>query len=304
MSVGTVGTYALFQSTLGNVSNVEQNLNTMEMQLSSGSSSQDFAGLGGANATQYLSMQSAMAKVDNYTTNNNLATANLNTTSSVLGTIITASNSLQSLISSQQSGLSLTPAQFSASLQSAWQNLTSQLNTNFNGNYIFGGTNTNTPPVDTTNFPTLKVSGVPDAGYYQGSTQDMTLQASDNTQITYGVRADNTGVQQIMAGLAMAQQAVSTGSKTDFQTAYSLVQKGIQVVIAAKATVDSNIVQVGDVNTQLSSFKLYYKGIADNIGNTDIVAVTSKVSVDQGILQAAFSAFAKLNSLSLVSYLK
>lgn len=304
MSVGTVGTYALFQSTLGNVSTVEQNLNTMETQLSSGSASQDFAGLGGANATQFLSMQNQMAKVDNYTTNNNLATANLNTTSSVLGTIITSATSLQSLISSQQTGVALTPTQFLASLQSAWQTISGQLNTSLGGNYIFGGTNTNTPPVNTTALPTLKVSGVPDSSYYQGSTQNMTLQASDTTQITYGVRADSTAIQQIMAGLAMANQGGATSSKTDLQTAYSLVQQGIQGVIAAKSTVDSNTVQVGDVNTQLSSFKLYYQGISNNIGNTDIVSVTSQVSVDQGILQAAFSAFAKINALSLVSYLK
>ncbi len=67
--------------------------------------------------------------------------------------------------------------------------------------------------------------------------------------------------------------------------------------------VNSNKVALSNTNTNLQTFQLYWKGVQENIGNTDLVSVSTQVAVDQGILQAAFQAFAKINSLHLSNFL-
>ncbi len=78
----------------------------------------------------------------------------------------------------------------------------------------------------------------------------------------------------------------------------------LQGIIAAQATVNANKVQLTNIDTNLASSKLYWQGIQQGIGNTDVVSVSTQVAINQGILQAAFQAFAKISSLRLSDFLK
>ncbi len=180
----------------------------------------------------------------------------------------------------------------------------SQLNSNLEGRYLFGGTRTDTPPVSADQFPTLKVDGVPDDGYYQGSKQDVTVRADDTTEINYNVRADDEGIQQIFAGLAMAQKGSDNNSDEDLAKAYDLVSQGLEGVISTRSIVNQNKVSIDDINTRHQSIKLYFQGVKEEIGNADLVSVSTQVAINQGILQASFQAFAKINSLKLSDFLR
>ncbi len=178
-----------------------------------------------------------------------------------------------------------------------------QLNTNVSGQYLFSGSATTTPPVKNT-FPTLQQSGQPDLGYYQGNQQDLTTRVDDNTVITYNVRADASGFQDLFAGLAMAQQGDQNNNTADLQQAETLVQQGIAGITSLQATVGTTAQQLTTSDTNLGNQKLYYQGLQESIGNTDVVSVSTQVAENQGILQAAFEAFAKITSLQLSNYLK
>lgn len=302
MAIGTVSTYASFQSTLNDVSRVETDLNTEQNQLSSGNQAANFSDMPGQ-TQEYLSLSASISKIAQYNSGNQLVESRLNTTDTVLTQVVNLATSLQSMISQRMSGVA-NNASFFTQLQGVWQQITGQLNTQVDGQYLFSGTATSTPAVNTTNFPTLQVSGQPDSGYYQGSAQDMTVQADDNIKITYNVRADAPAFQQIFAGFAMAQKGDAQNNVDDLKTAENLVQSGIQGVITIQATVHSNQVAMSTIDTSHAALKTYWTGLQQSIGNTDIVAVSTQVAVNQGILQAAFQAFAKINALQLSNYLK
>ncbi len=302
MAIPTISTYSVIQRTIGDVTKVQSDLFDAQVQLSSGKKSQDFRGI--ADQTQeYLSLDASMSKNDQYLNDNQLVDTRLNSTANALTNIVTIANSLQSLISQRRSGVSNSAA-FQNQLDGLWKQLSTELNTSVNNQYLFSGTKTNTPAVQTTTFPTLAVPGTPDAGYYQGSSQDVTALLKDNTAIQYNVRADAPAFQKLFAGIATAAKGSADQSDATLSNAYDLIQSGIQDVISTQAVVNSNKVQLSTVNTSLTNLKLYWKGLQENIGNTDVISVSTQVAINQGVLQAAFQAFAKISALKLSDFLR
>lgn len=302
MPVSIISTYAAFQSTLNDVSKVENDLTNAQGQLSSGNKSPDFAGLADQ-AQQYLTLGSTVSRTNQYLNDNQVVEARINTTTTILSQVISTATDLNNLIANRRTGI-IDNGGFLTQVQAKWQALVSELNTSIGGRYLFSGTSVDTQAVDGTTFPTLNQPGVPDDDYYTGSNQDFTVQADDSTRITYNVRANMPGFQKIFAGLATAARGDASGLDADFAQAYGFVQDGLKDVIAMQATVNANKVQMSTIDQNHTTFKLYWQGLQQTIGNTDVVSVSTQVAVDQGILQAAFQAFAKISSLRLSDFLR
>lgn len=305
MAVNPVSTYTLFQSTLGNVATVQNDLADLQNQLSSGQKSQNFQGLG-SQATQYLDLQNKIATSEQYVNNNTLAANTLDVTNNSLTQVLKTVQDLTSQLSTHLNPATSNGSDFSLALKNIWQSLTSSLNATSNGKYVFSGSRTDTQAVNTQSFPTIQDEGVPDDSYYQGSSQDLTIQTQDGVVMAYNVRANDPAFQQIFAGLAMAQRSINPDGSIDtakITNAYDLVQQGTQGVITLQSSVNNNKLTLTTTNTNLQSLQTYWKGLQQSIGNTDLVSVSTQVAVDQGILQAAFQAFAKINSLNLANFL-
>lgn len=302
MSVDTISTYAVFQSTIGDVSKLMTNLATAQQQISSGQKSNDFTGLSDQ-AQQYLSIDNILSKTNQYLHDNQIVEARVATTVTALDQIITTVTGLQSLISQRRSGAGNNAA-FLTQVQGIWDQLAGQMNTTVSNQYIFSGTKTDVATVDPAAFPETLQPGVPDDSYYQGSRHDLTARPQDGTIVTYNVRGDEAGFQKLIAGIAMAKTADASNYDPDFKKSYDLVQAGLQDIVNAQARMNAIKVQYTSIDSNLNNIKLYWKGIQEAIGNTDMVTVSTQVAVNQGILQASFQAFAKITSLRLSDYLR
>src|SRR4029077_12958978 len=124
MAVDSISTYALFQSTLNDVSKTESDLSTEQQQLSSGNKSQNFAGMA-SQVQQFLSLNASIAKTSQYLNDNQVVEARINTTSAALDQVISIGNSLQNLISQRRTGVSNSAA-FSTQVQGLWKQLVGQ----------------------------------------------------------------------------------------------------------------------------------------------------------------------------------
>ena len=302
MAIPVISTYSVITRTLNDVSKVQNELFEQQVQLSSGRKSQDFRGIAD-HAQEYLSLDAAITKNSQYLNDNQLVETRLNSTANALTHIVAIANDLQNLISQRRTGVSNSGA-FQNQIDGRWKQLTTELNVQVNNQYLFSGTKTNVPAVDTVRFPSLITEGVPDTSYYRGSAQDVTALLKDNTAIQYNLRADAEGFQQLFAGLAMASKGHQNLSDPQLAQAYDLVQAGVQKVISMQAVVNANKVFVSSVSSGLQNMKLYWQGVQENIGNTDIISVSTQVAINQGILQAAFQAFAKISSLRLSDFLR
>ncbi len=300
MTLSTISTYGSLQSFLSQMNQLQNSLSNDQVQITSGQISQTFDGLNG-NIEQFVSLNAQVTRLQNYQQGNQTVTSQLQATTNAINQTITIANTLKSLMVSQMSGVSNNTS-FSQQVLSQRDAIIGQLNTSFQGNYVFSGSNTNTPPIASP-MPTPVTVGVPDTSYYRGSTQNTTFRIADNQVIENTIRADDPAFQNVFAAIAM----VTTGSKPgsgDIAKAENMLDQGIQALIALQATANSNIVRVQQVNTQSQSVQTYYQGLSDSISKSDPVAVSTKLAQDQTILQASFSAFARISSLTLASYLK
>lgn len=302
MGIGNISTLALFQSTIGDINNKLGSLADLQIQVSSGQKSQDFAGLG-PDSIQFLNLQAQISKTDLYIDNNTTVIAYLEGANTALSQAINAATTLSNLIATRRSGTSGNTTNFVSQIEGQWRALVGILNITSNGQYVFSGSATNVKSVDDKNFPLNLDKGVPDANYYKGSAQDLTLRPQDNVSLTYNVRADHPGFQKIFTALSLARQTGEVYNDQDLAQAYDMVQDGIQDLITAQSTVNVNKVNINTINSNLQSYKLYWKGLKESIGNTDLVAASTQIAVDQGILQAAFQAFARISSLRLSNFL-
>jgi flagellar hook-associated protein 3 FlgL len=299
MSVTNISTFGALQSLLQNISVSQGNLITDQQQVSSGQKSQTFDGLTGS-IQQFSDMNTQVSQLNNFQQSNSVVLSQLQTSNTALSQITQVATSLKSLIASQISGSNST-ASFTQQVQSDVASISSGLNTTFQGSYIYGGTNTNTAPVIQP-LPASVQVGVPDASYYQGSTQNSTTRIATDQTMPNNIRADNPAFQQIFAGVNQALAA--NGNATQLQAAENLINQGIGGVIALNATVNANIVNVQQVNSQSQTEQTYFTSLTQNISSADVVTLSTKVAQDQTVLEASFSVFARISSLTLANYLK
>jgi flagellar hook-associated protein 3 FlgL len=304
MGINRVSTYNIHQSLLRDATRSQTDLFNLQNQISSGLKTQVFSGLGNS-VEQFADLESRLGRSQTYIDGNKIIQGRLDVADNALSAIIDTATDIKNLIALRRNSAVGDSLAFDQQIQGKWQALTSQLNISQEGRYIFSGTATDRPAVDGDNYPTLQEDGVPDAGYYGGSSQDITVRIEDNTTITYNVRADDPAFQQLFAGLAMARKyGAQSGESEQMRQAYDLVSEGLNGIIGVRAKVNANKVTVVENSDRLASQQLYWKGLKEEISNTDIVAVSTQVAVNQGVLQAAFQAFARISSLKLSDFLR
>jgi flagellar hook-associated protein 3 FlgL len=302
--VSRVSTLNQHQVLLANSMRSQQNLYDLQTQLSSGQRSQTFAGLQG-DTESFLDLERRISRSEMFVNSNKIIQSRLNITDSTLGSIIDTATDLKNLIQTQRTGAVGNGLAFDTQIVGKWKELATEFNTTSEGRYIFSGTRTDVQAVDADNFPSTEEDGVPDDGYYQGSQEDISVRVDDNISITYNVRADSEPFQKIAAGLALARKYGQTSGESDnMKRAYDLISEGIDGVISTRAEVNANNVVVTNNIDRLDSMKLYWQGLKEDIGNADLVSVSTEVAINQGILQASYQAFARISALKLSDYLR
>jgi len=304
MTISRVSSYNLTQTLMRDTGRAQSELYDLQGQLSSGQKTNNFSGLG-SKTEKYASLEAQLSRGQAYIDTSTVIEGRLDVVDNALAALIETATDAQNLISLRRNGAVGDSLAFDTQIEGKWQAMASQMNVSLEGRYVFSGAATDRPPVNGDNYPRLAVSGTPDAGYYQGSGEDISVRIDDSILVTYNVRGDDPAFQKIFAGLAMARQyGTRAGESTEMQQAYDLIAEGVQGLIGVRATVNANKVTVMDNSDRLTSLQLYWKGLKEEIGNTDIVAVSTQVAINQGILQAAYQAFARISSLKLSDFLR
>ena len=301
MAVERISTYSLHQRTLIDVNRTQSTLADLQNQISSGFKADNFAGLEGE-VEQFVSVGARMLKSKTYQESNSLALTRIKATNVAVNNIIEISDDIENLLVLRRNPANADTIAFRQQMEQLRDTFTAQLNSATGGRYIFGGTKTNFAPVPEP-VPDPVVDGVPDAGYYNGSTEDYTVRAQDNVELAYNIRADNSAFQKIYAGIAMGLKADTTTLDSDFQAAYKLVREGMDELVGLQAQTNADLVNIEKINDRHESMELYWKGVSEELIKTDLLSASTQVAVNQGVLQASFQAFARINTLRLSDFL-
>lgn len=302
MAITRVSTYAMHQSTLSDVTQLQSRLANLQNQLSSNVKSDNFQGLNGQ-VEAFVQFEGKMSKTQTLIDNNTLVIARMQTTDVALDQIISIADDFQDLLVQRKSPASGESLQFDISAESMLQALANQLNTAQEGRYLFAGSRTDTPPVaDPVTVP--EFSGIPDDAYYRGNDVDLYARVQENYDVQYNVRANEDAFQKLFAAIDLGMKADVEDSDEQLTQAITMATEALDGIISIRARVQQNIVNVEEINERHEQLNLYWKGLSEKIIKTDLLATSTEIALSEAVLQASFQSFTRLNELRLTDFLR
>jgi len=285
-----------YGSLQGNIENSLQNLNTVQQQISTGKKLTTFAD-DPTGASQSLALRSALGDNTQYSRDADQAKSFLSASDSALGDATSLVQSARQ-IASQAANSDQSPESLAAlgdQVDGLTRQLTQVANSDLHGKYLFGGTNTGTPPYDA-------------AQTYQGNTQSVSATVGPNYQVALNgdgsaafgpafaalksLKADLTAAG---AGPPRAPAALSA----DLQK----FDGGLAAVSTARATAGAKINQVSTVQSQLARAAGTYQDAISNIEDVDLAQAYVQLQSAQNVYQASLSATAKASQYGLADFL-
>lgn len=301
-AMNRISSLSLLNGTIRDATSLQQQLGELQEQISSGVKASSFSGLNGQ-VEQYTLLESKIRRADQLSESNQIAITKLQTADKALDSLTDVGSNMQQLIMTQLNSPTGSTLSFSQQMKNALESFAQSLNMQFDGRYIFSGTATLTPPVQDTTIPPA-VDGVPDANYYEGAQTSQTMRADENITYDFPVRADDPAFQKIYAAAHQAIRAYESGDVEKLGAALDLMNSGMTDLNSARSRVNSAVVNVGNINDRLDTMSLYWKGITEKVGKTDLVAASTQVASYESVLQATFQVYARLSQLRLSDYLK
>lgn len=312
MSIDRIGTAQQSQYLLQQIENATGALNTTQQQIASGVNATTYAGFG--TQTQVLQATiSANARNSAYQTATTLAVTQADLQDTQLTSLSGLAGDLNNAISTALS--TNDPTSLMSQVGSIFSQAVSILNSkDANGDYIYGGGNNATPPVNVTSLSQLtSLSSVAQA--FSNGNDQKAVQVADGQTVTYGLTASSvaTGLMQTLSDIASFDQGASgnfdnsanlSGPQNDFLTSQ------LGVVSAATNALNNVTAQNGDnfsalqnAQSQQQAMATLYSGFISKIQDTDMAQAATQLSLDQTQLQAALQVTAGLHQLSLLNYL-
>ncbi|WP_319530759.1 flagellin [uncultured Cohaesibacter sp.] len=192
-------------------------------------------------------------------------------------------------------------AELQTQAESYLEELSSILNTQYAGRYLFGGGETESEPVDISSYLATDLTTV-NTDYYLGDSYIQTCRLGTDLSIDYGVTADSEGIE--MAMRALSYIANSTTLSTDDLSDLSDLLVEAQDEVLALVTISGNATnRIENFIDSESSYVAELEEIAAGMTSVDIAEAAVEASAYETQLQASYSAISVLTDLSLIDYL-
>ncbi|MFN4088618.1 MAG: flagellin [Alphaproteobacteria bacterium] len=278
-----------------------------QVQISTGKKAERYMGVA-ADSARLVSLKADHARVTQFMAGNRVTEMRLQRMeTSVAGMMDVASNLRTLLVSATQAGnagvLAL-PEAAGAMLSQVGNYLNIQLD----GRHLFAGDRTDTPPVD---FSTLPTDGVfaGDAAdlYYRGDDARASVRTGESSTLTYGVTAADPAFDRLVKAL----QIVATVDTSDPAAARDRLEEALELAIGSISAISDVRSRIGSAlstielaNTQHDEFLLYAEGAIGDLENVDVTEAITRLSGHQATIEASYASLARLQSVSLVDYLR
>lgn len=170
-------------------------------------------------------------------------------------------------------------------------------NQQFNGKYLFAGTNTTTKPFELVGDPATGVN-------YSGNNGQIAFNISENAQLVSNVSGDTAFLETINE-MINVRDSIQAGDVSDIgSVALNLVENGIDRLInirtelGAKSNIaESNLSRLSTLDTEIES------SLSSLIG-VDIVEKQVELTGVEVSYQASLSIVSKMHSMSIIDYLR
>jgi flagellar hook-associated protein 3 FlgL len=301
-----VSTVGLYSSAVLAITTAQDRLATATQQANTGKVAQDLSGYG-ADSEKIIAQRSLQSRIQSHIQNGTVLSSRLDLQDQALQSVSTAAGDAHNAIA--QALASGDGSALMTQLQSALSTASTALNTRFNGQYIFAGSQTTTAPVSASQMSDLTAAGAI-ANVFHNDQLATANRLDDNTVVTTGQLADSVGT-PLMTALQSVEafnQGASgpiSGTLTAAQTTF--LQGVLANFSTAQSQATSDAVQNGAVQQQLKSTTSVLNAQNDTLTNSlsDLTDVNeAQAANDLQLAQFAFQASARVfNSLQNSSLL-
>ena len=291
------------------IADTQARLQATQIQVTTGQKAQRYAGIAD-DANTLVNLESSNARIQQYLANNKIVTARLNAMDTSLSQLTDIASKLKTLLVNAANGSNASQMGLSDQATNLLNQAAGLLNAKFGNAYLFGGTRTDTPPVNLSaagySAPGSSYPSNVDTGYYQGDTTKLVARAGDSFDVTYGVTANQNGFEELIRSLQLtATASVSpTIDSTRLNEALSVVNSAIQDLPTIRAGIGAAGNAIDQANTEHNTLSTYLEQNITDIKAVDVPSALTQLSSDQTLLQAAYTTIVKLSGLSLAQFMR
>jgi flagellar hook-associated protein 3 FlgL len=304
--ISTADSYAHL---VANMMAAQSQLTTDANQISSGNVANDLQGYA-SHAETLTAMQSVQSQVGGFASNDQILADKLTTQDTGLQQVAGASQSATKAITEAlAAGVGDTLMQ---SLGTAFQSAVEGLNTTYNGEYIFGGGQVTTPPVNVNSLAAL--AAAPSiASVFQNDQHVATNQIDRNTTVQTGFLANQLGTSlmttfQAIQNYANGPNGPFSGQLTTAQITF--LQGQIATLNASTGALNTSAAQNGVVQKQVTNAQADLGNQQTTLGtmiggitDANLAQVSANLQQAQLAVQATGQVFLALKSASLLNVL-
>lgn len=292
------------QRTLSNaIQRSQQNVATSQLQLTSGKKATDYAGLG-IDAVRTLSARSMLAQQHSY----QAVASRVGTTLSLYDANITQiDDSLSDLRQQMMEALGTgnSPG-LQSMVESSFASVRASLNATEAGIPLFAGSQTNDLPVVPKTLAELSAMA-PDEVFINDNVRQ-TSRMGDGVDVPYGVVASDVGSGLMPAFRTLAAAGPFGDRLTETQAdairqALTELDSGLQTVRTVNAENGRTQNLVETLAVRATDREVLLTKVIGAVEDADLAQVAFDIAQRQTILEASYSVFAQLSSLSLTNYL-
>lgn len=298
-----VSTFGINQQMLAAALKTQARMADMQLQEASGLVSTDYGGLG-TDARQLVSLDIEKARADRYQAAADTASARNELVYSALGDMADILTSFRSQLTALMS-TDVTDTAKSALVTSAggWlEEFSARLNSTYNGQYLFGGPDTTDAPVDTS-----AISfdlDTENTGYYQGGDSLYAAQIGEGEVLSYGINADSSAFEKALRALGSVASADSDLSDIDISDVLDLVISAVDAIGGLQGATSVAASRLERASANQAELSASFDSQISDLNGVDVTAVTASLTAYETQLEASYAALAKIQSLSILDYLR
>ena len=293
---------------------------TSHTQVTTGKRAEQFQDIS-RESTSLLRIKSSVARIEGYQRDNNLLKTRLNNYDLSLQSLEKVATDVRKSVLdaiSSRSGL-----QIADTVGSHLSIAIGLLNSRVDGQYIFGGTRADSPPVNITDAAGLLATAQPATAAFDNNNQVLSARIDDNQTIDYGMLADDVGqpllrsIQRLLlfnsgtlptGAAAHAPAGAFTDPLADNQKDFLQAELDTLTQVMSDLAVHSanngtRFQKLEDTEIQMESVHVYMTRFVSDTENVDIAEAMANLNRDQTALQASLSVVGRLGSVTLLDYL-
>lgn len=297
---------AMRVSTFGQTSKILQQALTTQAKLaekqeqqSSGLVSSTYAGLG-SDAGELVNLQVSIERSESYISAAEQAVSRIEIMYSALSSINDILTEARAEVNSMASGDDT--ATLKTVAEAYLEDIASFLNTQYEGRYLFAGSETTEAPVDLDSYAATSLTDE-NTDYYQGDDSTISVKVGSDRTISYGITADAEGLEEALRALSYL---VETDPLTDDDlTAISdLLVEAQDAVIALQSGIGLKSSMLENIIAAEEDYVATLEELATDISSVDLAEVAVEATTYETQLEASYAALGTISDLSLLDYLR